>query len=81
MRVIKEIQIQSGKIYMQKVCFLALMLFFMLSCKTKQKADPNPIVSEKDKRMEWWRESRFGMFIHWGLYTQVAGEWNGERIP
>lgn len=31
--------------------------------------------------MEWWREARFGMFIHWGLYAQPAGEWKGEQIP
>jgi len=30
--------------------------------------------------MEWWREARFGMFIHWGLYAVPAGEWNpGSR--
>jgi alpha-L-fucosidase len=27
--------------------------------------------------MEWWRDARFGMFIHWGLYSIPAGEWNG----
>lgn len=31
-----------------------------------------------DERMAWWRESRLGMFIHWGLYAIPAGEWNGE---
>jgi len=35
----------------------------------------------KDERMEWWREARFGMFIHWGLYAVPAGEWKGEKIP
>ena len=35
----------------------------------------------KDARMEWWREARFGMFIHWGLYAVPAGEWKGKRIP
>jgi alpha-L-fucosidase len=29
--------------------------------------------------MKWWRESRFGMFIHWGLYAVPAGTWNGAR--
>ena len=33
---------------------------------------------EKDNRMAWWREARFGMFIHWGLYAVPAGEWKGE---
>ncbi|OFY49380.1 MAG: hypothetical protein A2X22_05815 [Bacteroidetes bacterium GWF2_49_14] len=34
---------------------------------------------QKDSRMEWWREARFGMFIHWGLYSVPAGEWNGSK--
>ncbi|HEY0867720.1 MAG TPA: alpha-L-fucosidase [Fimbriimonas sp.] len=32
----------------------------------------------KDARMKWWREARFGMFIHWGLYAIPAGKW-GDR--
>ena len=31
-----------------------------------------------DPRLNWWREARFGMFIHWGLYAVPAGEWNGR---
>jgi alpha-L-fucosidase len=37
-----------------------------------------------DEHMEWWREAKFGMFIHWGLYAIPArGEWvmNREKIP
>ncbi len=32
---------------------------------------------EHDARMQWWREARFGLFIHWGLYAIPAGEWQG----
>ncbi|MBS7609844.1 alpha-L-fucosidase [Candidatus Bathyarchaeota archaeon] len=32
-------------------------------------------------RMAWWREARFGMFIHWGLYAIPAGVWEGRCIP
>jgi len=28
--------------------------------------------------MSWWRDARFGLFIHWGLYAIPAGEWNGK---
>jgi len=35
--------------------------------------------SDKATRMEWWKDARFGMFIHWGLYAIPAGEWNGQR--
>ncbi len=34
-----------------------------------------------DPRLDWWRDARFGMFIHWGLYAIPAGEWKGEQIP
>lgn len=34
----------------------------------------------KDERMAWWREARFGMFIHWGVYAVPAGTWNGRQI-
>ncbi|MDF7806404.1 alpha-L-fucosidase [Pontiellaceae bacterium B12219] len=31
-----------------------------------------------DSHMEWWREARYGMFIHWGLYSVAGGEWKGK---
>src|SRR5947208_16164255 len=36
--------------------------------------------AQRDARMQWWREARFGMFIHWGLYSIPAGTWDGKRI-
>jgi alpha-L-fucosidase len=35
--------------------------------------------SQRDARMAWWRDARFGMFIHWGLYAVPAGDYNGTR--
>jgi len=35
---------------------------------------------ETVKRMSWWEDARFGMFIHWGLYAIPAGEYKGEKI-
>jgi hypothetical protein len=32
-------------------------------------------------RLTWWTEARFGMFIHWGIYTVPAGEWKGKPVP
>ena len=33
-----------------------------------------------DPKMDWWKEARFGMFIHWGVYSVPAGIWNGKDI-
>lgn len=45
---------------------------------------PNPyaneIKEERDARMGWWRDARFGMFIHWGVYSVPAGTYKGKQI-
>lgn len=33
-----------------------------------------------EERMKWWREARFGMFIHWGVYSVPAGVWDGTNV-
>ena len=35
---------------------------------------------QRDARMQWWREGRFGMFVHWGLYSGLAGTWKGKPV-
>ncbi len=37
-------------------------------------------VAQRDARMRWWRDARFGMFIHWGLYAVPAGTWHGKPV-
>ena len=36
--------------------------------------------AQRDARMAWWREARFGMFVHWGLYSGLAGTWDGKPV-
>ena len=31
--------------------------------------------------MQWWLDAKFGMFIHWGPYSVLGGEWNGKQLP
>ena len=53
-----------------------------LSPRNQQPATPIPVLSSLQNgtpdHMAWWRDARFGMFIHWGLYAVPAGEWNGK---
>jgi len=35
---------------------------------------------QRDARMAWWRQARFGMFIHWGVYAVPAGTYDGKQI-
>ena len=36
--------------------------------------------AQRDGRMSWWRQARFGMFIHWGVYSVPAGTHKGQKI-
>ncbi len=33
----------------------------------------------RDERLEWWREARFGMFVHWGVYSSLGNEFKGRK--
>jgi len=41
---------------------------------------PGETPEQIDRRMAWWREAKFGMFIHWGIYSVPAGEWKGKQM-
>lgn len=71
--------------------FICLVITsFFLSCKNNKQAQHeekkqtvNYLEESKeslDKRMEWWRDARFGMFIHWGVYSIPAGTYKGKKI-
>src|SRR5438270_13920757 len=56
-----------------------------ISMQAEAKTAPTT-ADEKDRvrRMKWWHEARFGMFIHWGLYSVLGRhEWvmENEGIP
>jgi alpha-L-fucosidase len=40
----------------------------------------NETTAQRDARMKWWREARFGMFIHWGVYSVPAGIYKGHEV-
>ena len=33
------------------------------------------------ERLKWFEEARYGLFIHWGLYAELGGIWNGKSYP
>src|SRR3954466_2781286 len=58
----------------RKTCLVLCLLGLTTTLGRGQEAP-----AARDQRMQWWRDARFGMFIHWGLYAVPAGEWKGQR--
>jgi len=61
---------------MKKLALLLLISLFAIQAQDTTKETKE----EHDARMQWWREARFGMFIHWGVYAVPAGIHNGQKI-
>jgi alpha-L-fucosidase len=61
---------------MSRWIFVLLSLLLAPSIAAQPKAETP---QEFQKRTRWWQEAKFGMFIHWGVYSVLAGEYNGRR--
>lgn len=68
--------------------FTLIVSLFLVACDSARDAAQAPTMidylatettDQRAERMSWWKEAKFGMFIHWGLYAVPAGEYNGER--
>ncbi|MHC4356874.1 MAG: alpha-L-fucosidase, partial [Planctomycetota bacterium] len=66
------------------VLVTAVSLTLISSCiegKASRAVAPRVETKElRDARMKWWREGRFGMFVHWGLYSGLAGTWKDKPV-
>lgn len=59
---------------MKKVTVLTLLSLFLAVTANVVAETPEKFA----ERMAWWKDAKFGMFIHWGVYSQAGGEWNGQ---
>lgn len=57
---------------MKKILLLITLFSLILSVNAQNK-------KSHDEKMNWWREARFGMFIHWGPYSILGGVYNGHQ--
>ena len=39
----------------------------------------SPPLQTRDERLAWWRDARFGMFVHWGVYSGLGNEFHGRK--
>ncbi len=62
---------------MKKKSLIIVFLLFVLGQSYAQTIQ----TSIKPDKMAWWKDAKFGMFIHWGVYSALAGSYKGKQIP
>jgi alpha-L-fucosidase len=60
------------------IILLSVIGGFVPQAYGQQTGNESP--EQRDSRMQWWREARFGMFIHWGVYAVPAGTYKGQQV-
>jgi alpha-L-fucosidase len=67
--------------YYENTGTAAARLLWSSPSTRKQTVPQRVLFSGDDARMDWWRDARFGMFVHFGLYSVLAGKWGAQVTP
>jgi alpha-L-fucosidase len=60
---------------MKKNTIIFLAIISMSMSLLAQNVETNSSSKQNDPKMQWWKEAKFGMFIHWGIYAVPSGKW------
>ena len=75
---------------MKKIAIISICIALLVNGYSQTSDEAMKVGNPK---MNWWKDARFGLFVHWGLYSVAAGDWKGhlykgnehfmlyERIP
>lgn len=64
--------------FLRRLCLSVIVSVVVSTAGAQETSNMSP---DNDARMKWWRDAKFGMFIHWGVYAVPAGTYNGKQIP
>ncbi|PZP51224.1 MAG: hypothetical protein DI598_03770, partial [Pseudopedobacter saltans] len=55
----------------KKLAFIGILFLPILGFSQTEKKDLG--------KLQWWEDDKFGLFLHWGLYSATAGDWKGHK--
>ena len=87
-----QYRIQTGAASLAVLLLVCTLTAIVFASRQQQPAQqPRPAITQvspeeaareiNNPRSKWFREAKFGLFIHWGLYAIPAGTWKGQQIP
>lgn len=65
---------------MVRILTIGLLILSSLSAFTQQTARDTIVVDKKHPLSDWFTESKYALFLHWGLYSQYSNQWKGKTL-
>ena len=66
------------EVMLKRICLLLLLVSLANVSWGQSSTTETKQAIDQETRLQWFRDAKFGMFIHWGIYSQTGGEWKGE---
>jgi alpha-L-fucosidase len=63
------------------IIITGILLYSCSGLQDKKPVDKAVGAGSREQYIEWFKDAKFGMFIHWGPYSNLSGEWNGRQVP
>lgn len=76
MKIIAALYYNKSWLY---VAIWILVFKTSLQAQTMDEMWDNRFAGNEHPNVQWFKDAKFGLFIHWGLYSHLAGEWKGKR--
>lgn len=64
--------------YLLITCFLTLFFYQTVNAQETERWDKE-VLAKPNPNLQWFKDAKFGMFIHWGLFAAAGGEWKGKN--
>lgn len=73
------IHFREFKIKIISIVVIIFMTSISINAQTMDEMWDSSSSGKEHPNIQWFKDAKFGMFIHWGLYSKLAGEWGGKR--
>lgn len=64
-----------------KIALVACTVLFASAVQAEPLFRADETEQARAERMQWWKDAKFGMFVHWGIYAAANGQWKETAFP
>lgn len=74
-----QLKLYNSLCYILWISLLNLYGTYAVHAQTMDEMWDSRSLAKEHPNIQWFKDAKFGLFIHWGLYSHLGGEWNGKK--